>query len=84
MKADENLIPDTLTVVFANTYRNEIAVIHENQSIPWTFRTVQIRLTNEQREQLRPKCLGSSAGKSRHEELYNSWLERVEVTEVEA
>ena len=67
--------PKTLTVVFADTLRTETAIIHEGQSFPYRFRTVQIELTKEQRESLSPKLLGVSGKMNVYEELFNSWIE---------
>jgi len=64
-----------LTVVFTDTYRNTIALVHENEYFPYKFRTVQIKLTEEQIKQLQPKYLGNSNGCDYYEELYNSWIE---------
>ena len=52
------LVPDTLTVVLIDDTPNYIAIVHENEWRPYGRRTVQIRLTNEQRRQIAPRKTG--------------------------
>jgi len=64
-----------LTVVFANTHRTRIAILHENQAFPFSFRTVRIALTPEQEKKIAPLQVGTENGKPVTEERYNAWLE---------
>jgi len=48
------LVPDTLTVVLIDNTPTYIAIVHENEWRPYGRRTVQIRLTDEQRRQIAP------------------------------
>lgn len=64
-----------VTVVFANTHRNRMALIHEGERFPYQYRTVQIELTPEQQAMLKPEEVGSERGQPVYEEIYNSWLE---------
>ena len=68
-------VPDTLTVVLVNKSSVTIALRHFNETQPSEYRTVQIRLTEEQREQLALRCTGMSNGNMHYEEIYRSWLE---------
>lgn len=69
------LVPDTLTVVLFDETPNHTAIVHENEWRPYARRTVQIRLTNEQRRQLAPRQTGMIGGKATHEGILQSWLE---------
>lgn len=64
-----------LTVVMVNTWRTQIAIVHENSFLPYTRRTVQIELTQEQVAALAPQKLGVNCGKDVHEEMGEVWLE---------
>lgn len=74
-------VPEILTVVLADTYGTEIAVIHENSYRPYQRRTVQIRLTEEQRAALAPRYVGMRGPDPVHEEILECWLEPVEPIE---
>ena len=74
-KACSANVPDTLTVVLADTYGTYLAVVHENEHRPFQRRTVQIPLTDEQRHKLRPRHTGMDRGKPTHEEFLTAWLE---------
>ena len=70
-----------LVVVYANTHRNNIAIQHEGEHFPFSYRHVEIKLTAEQIEKLRPKAVGEwwNQKKNRsdvvYEELYKTWIE---------
>ena len=64
-----------LTVVFANTWRTTVAVVHENQELPYSFRTVRVELTDEQMKALEPRVVGQDGTIDVYEDIYNSWLE---------
>jgi hypothetical protein len=64
-----------LTVIFVDSFRKEIALVHEDENFPYQFRTVQIQLTDEQVNQLQKKEIGKRKGIPVFEEIYNSWLE---------
>ena len=68
-------LPDTLTVIMLNTQRTYIAIVHENEHIPYGRRTIHVELTTEQIEKLRPKCVGSNGGKVVLEEVGEVFLE---------
>ena len=68
-------VPDTVTVVLADTQGTYLAAVHENEHRPYQRRTVQIRLTDEQRRALRPRHTGMNAGRHTHEEHLDAWLE---------
>ncbi|MYD87715.1 MAG: hypothetical protein F4Y14_16945 [Acidobacteria bacterium] len=69
------LVPDTLTVVLIDDTPNYVAIVHENEWRPYARRTVQIRLTDEQRRQLAPRATGMIHGKQQHEQVLQAWLE---------
>jgi len=60
----------TLRFIWANTYRNRMAIIHENESIPWQKRVVSIELTPEQLSAIQPQHLGSDCGQPVYEEFF--------------
>lgn len=65
-----------LTVIFADTFHNELALVHQNEYFPFQFRTVHIELTPEQIEKLKPHELGKINGQKRYEQIWKSYLER--------
>ena len=69
------LVPDTLTVVLIDDTPNHIAIVHENEWRPYGRRTVQIRLTEEQRRQIALRSTGMISGKHTHEDVLQAWLE---------
>ena len=69
------LVPDTLTVVLIDDTPNYIAIVHENEWRPYGRRTVQIRLTKEQRRQIAPRSTGMIRGKHTYEHVLQAWLE---------
>ena len=69
------LVPDTLTVVLIDPSPNHAAIIHENEWRPYGRRTVQIRLTEEQRRQLAPRNTGTIRGEHTWEHVLQAWLE---------
>ena len=72
---DPPLVPDTLTVVLIDDTANYIAIVHENEWRPYARRTVQIRLTEEQRRQIAPRRTGMIRGENTHEQVLQAWLE---------
>lgn len=64
-----------LVVVMLDTFESEMAMVHLNQSRPFSRRVVQIDLTSEQIAALRPRHLGKSSGTDRYEEIERCWLE---------
>lgn len=73
--ANPPLVPDTLTVVLIDDTPNYIAIVHENEWRPYGRRTVQIRLTEEQRRRIAPRTTGMISGKQTHEHVLQAWLE---------
>lgn len=69
------LVPDTLTVVMINSTDNYIAIVNEYEWHPYSRRTVQIKLTDEQRRQLAPRDTGMIRGRQTHEEILQAWFE---------
>ena len=69
------LVPDTLTVVLFDDTPTYVAIVHENEWRPYARRTVQIRLTDEQRRQLAPRETGMIKGEQQHEHVLQAWLE---------
>ena len=67
--------PDTLTVILADTTATMVAIVHENEQRPYRRRTIQLKLTDEQRRQLEPRYTGHSNGKPTCEEVPDAWLE---------
>ncbi len=67
--------PDTLTVILADTTATMVAIVHENEQRPYRRRTIQLKLTDEQRRQLEPRYTGHSNGKAMYEEVLDAWLE---------
>lgn len=67
--------PSKLTVVFADQWRTYLSIVHENQEMPYTFRSVQITLTPEQQELLTPRILGKNGSSDVHETIYQCFLE---------
>ena len=65
----------TLTVIFRDTNRTRLAVIHENDWVPFQKRTVQIELTPEQEEALKPRHVGVHCGQDVFEERGECWIE---------
>jgi hypothetical protein len=66
-----------LNVIFLDTNRTRVALIHENQMIPYGRRHVQIELTPEQIKQLQRQQVGQSGEGIVYEELGDVWLEDV-------
>jgi len=64
-----------LTVVMVNIQRTRIAIVHENSYMPYTYRTVQVELTEEQMSAIRPRKTGFERGEDVWEERGNVWLE---------
>ena len=72
MTGDEKpAVPDTLTVILADTQSTYIAVVHENEHRPYERRTVQVKLTEEQRRAIAPLRTGMTT----HEAYLQAWLE---------
>ena len=69
------MMPLKLMVKMADTYRTEIAIVHEQSFMPYTFRTVQIELTEEQMKLLEPREVGARNGEPVFEERAEAWLE---------
>lgn len=64
-----------VTFVLADTHRTYVAVVHENEHVPYRRRTVTIELTPEQVAQLAPRRVGVSQGADVYEETLTCWLE---------
>lgn len=64
-----------LTVIFADTLRTRMAIVHENEHLDYSRRTVHVELTAEQVAQLQPRVIGTEYGKSVTEEIDRVFLE---------
>ena len=64
-----------LTVVLADTWRTYMSVVHENEHRPYGRRTVQITLTPEQQEAIRPRKVRRGGGFEKYETVLDCWLE---------
>ena len=58
-----------------------MAINHENQAFPYSYRTLKIPLTDEQNRMLARARLGTDRGNAVHEELYTSHLEEEALTQ---
>lgn len=65
-----------LHFILADTYRTYIAVVHENEHVPYRRRIVTIELTPEQMEAIKPRKVGKDRGKDVYEELLEVIPER--------
>lgn len=65
-----------LQVTMLDRLRTEVAIVHENQHVPYGRRQVTIELTPEQAAQLAPHSLGWSGGSERFEEIGEVWIEQ--------
>ena len=66
-----------LTVVMLDTQRSYLALVHENQSIPYRKRLVEIELSPEQVDKLTPRKTGSNGTKNTYEERGEIYLEEI-------
>ena len=73
-----------ITFVLADTYSSYMRLVHENKSVPYSKRIVQIELTPEQMEKIKPKFIGKKGKEEIFEEILECWLEPVEETKPEA
>lgn len=78
LKDAEPHAPKTLTVVMADSFSTRMRIIHENEWSPYVRRTVQIELTEEQRQKLIPKHVGVDRGKNIYEEILECWFEPID------
>jgi hypothetical protein len=59
-----------LHFVWADTWRNRMAIIHENESFPYQKRVVTVELTPEQLETIQPQRVGQEGLQPQYEEFY--------------
>lgn len=64
-----------LHVIMLDRHRTRIAVIHENASVPYGRRHVEILPTPEQEAELESLNVGSEGGHAVYEEIGETWLE---------
>ncbi len=64
-----------LHFILADTHRTYIAVVHENEHVPYRKRIVTIELTPEQLKAIEPRKVGVDRGKAVYEELLDVMLE---------
>jgi hypothetical protein len=64
-----------LCVELLDTHRTTISVVHLNEHVPFGRRVVQIELTDEQLETIKPKHLGSHQKVEIYETIGNIWLQ---------
>ena len=67
-----------LAVEYVDTFRSEMAVVHLNDHIAFGRRVQIIKLTDEQLEQLKPRCLGTSKNVEQFEQIGRVWLQEVD------
>lgn len=65
-----------LTFLLLDTHRTWVAVVRENEHLPYGRRTVQIALTPEQEATIKPLGVGLRDGRKVYEELADVWIER--------
>ncbi len=65
-----------LHFILADTHRTYVAIVHENEHVPYRKRIVTIELTPEQMEAIKPRKIGEMQGKEVYEELLDVILER--------
>lgn len=66
-----------LTVIMADTFKTEVAIYHENSYLPYSYRTIHIKLTDEQIKLLTPEKVGERCGKDVFEEVSSVFLEKI-------
>lgn len=64
-----------LTVILADTQRTYIAIVHENEHLPYRRRSVTIELTPEQAALLTPRSTGGRDGIETREEIAGCFIE---------
>jgi hypothetical protein len=64
-----------LTVIFSNDTLNFESMMASNESSPLGKRTVQIELTAEQIEKLKPRATFKVDGRQVYEKLFDCWIE---------
>jgi hypothetical protein len=64
-----------ITVIIANTWRTTVAVIHENQMLPYGKRSVTIELTPEQCKQLTLRKVGTDRDRDVYEEIFDCFVD---------
>lgn len=64
-----------VTVILVNTLRTRVAVVHENDHLPFSRRTVQIELTPDQEAAIAGRVVGTWQGEDVFEEIGGCWLE---------
>lgn len=64
-----------LTFLLADTYRTQVAIVHEGESRPYGRRSVTIDLTPEQMAAVQRKLLGASSGVDVYEEYLDVFIE---------
>lgn len=64
-----------LTVVLINTWDCAEHLRHTNETVPFTRRSVQIELTPEQLDKIRPLQVGVDQGFPVYERIGEHWLE---------
>jgi len=69
------IVPTTLTVIVVDTFANRMALIHQNEFRPFIKRTVHIKLTDEQREAIAPRDVGTEGNVVQYEEVFECFLE---------
>lgn len=64
-----------LYVILADTHRTHVAAARDGEHIPYAKRAVVIELTPKQVEAIRPRQVGTLAGKAVYEEVLDVILE---------
>lgn len=66
---------NTLTVMFVDTLRTQMSIVHENSFLPYKKRIVHVPLTEEQIKLLEPRVTGKWSGVDQFEEIGDTFLE---------
>lgn len=64
-----------VTFIIADTYRAEVAMIHEGQTCPYRKRSVTIDLTDEQIAAISPRRVGKRGPDEVYEEVLECFIE---------
>lgn len=67
-------------IIMLDTHRTRIALVHENEHIPYRRRLVEIVLTPEQEALLQPLCVGTEGGNDVFEEYGPAWFQKGDST----
>lgn len=64
-----------LHVVMLDTWRTQMAILYENETVPYGRRAVVVELTEEQAKTLSRRCVGVNGGRDVYEDIGDVCLE---------